>query len=419
MSKEKKKTMVPKLRFPEFLDAGEWEEKPLGKVATFLKGKGISKSDIISNGLLPCIRYGELYTYYNETIDAVKSYTNLLKDDLVLSQANDVIIPASGETKEDIATASCVTKSGIALGGDLNIIRTKTNGVFLSYYLNNAKKKEIAQLAQGISVVHLYPGQLQKLKINVPEEPEQQKIASFLTSLDDLITAQSEKMKSLQAHKKGLMQELFPAEGETVPRVRFVEFRDEGKWGIRQLNEFITERSQFPTEKVPLYSLTIENGITPKTERYERSFLVRDEEEAYKLVFPGDFAYNPMNLRFGAIARHAKDNNVALSKYYNIFYCDDSVDARFCELYFTSYGMITHYNNVATGSLIEKRRVHFSDFLKFKIHFPKLPEQQKIALCLSSLDDLITAQSQKLEALKAQKKGLMQQLFPNPNEMEA
>lgn len=199
---------VPRLRFAEF--EGEWEESTFGQVATFLKGKGISKSDIVPNGSLPCIRYGELYTHYGETISKVISNTNLLKDDLVLSQANDVIIPASGETKEDIATASCVTKSGIALGGDLNIIRTKINGVFLSYYLNNAKKQEIARLAQGISVVHLYPGQLQQLRITIPKEKEQQKIAATLTTLDDLIAAQSEKLEALKAHKRGLMQGMFP-----------------------------------------------------------------------------------------------------------------------------------------------------------------------------------------------------------------
>ncbi|MDF1582987.1 MAG: restriction endonuclease subunit S [Methyloprofundus sp.] len=201
----------PKLRFPEFRGAGEWEEKQLERFATFAKGKGISKSDISLNGVLPCIRYGELYTHYNETIDTVISYTNVSSDELVLSKANDVIIPASGETQEDIATASCVLKSGIALGGDLNIIRTKMNGVFLSYYLNNAKNKDIAQLAQGISVVHLYSSQLKKLNINIPELPEQKKIADCLSSVDVLITAQTQKLDALKAHKKGLMQQLFPA----------------------------------------------------------------------------------------------------------------------------------------------------------------------------------------------------------------
>jgi len=114
------------------------------------------------------------------------------------------------KTQIDIATASCVLEKGIALGGDLNIIRTKINCVFLSYYLNNAKKMEIAQMAQGISVVHLYPSQLKTLVINIPNPKEQQKIASCLSSFDELITAQSEKIEQLQLHKKGLMQGLFP-----------------------------------------------------------------------------------------------------------------------------------------------------------------------------------------------------------------
>ncbi len=154
---------VPKFRFHEFKKDGVWIEKSLDEVATILKGKGISKADIVENGNLPCIRYGELYTHYNETISTVKSYTNSDADDLVLSKANDVIIPGSGETQIDIATASCVLESGIALGGDLNIIRSKINGVFLSYYLNNAKKHDIAQIAQGIAVVHLYPSVMSRM----------------------------------------------------------------------------------------------------------------------------------------------------------------------------------------------------------------------------------------------------------------
>lgn len=201
---------VPKFRFPEFEKDGEWVEKKLGKVGEFLKGKGISRADVVEGGNLPCIRYGELYTHYNERIKFVKSFTNSNPDDLVLSKANDVIIPASGETQIDIATASCVLENGIALGGDLNIIRSEINGVFLAYYLNNAKKQEIAQMAQGISVIHLYPTQLKTLVIQIPKSHEQQKIASTLSSLDELITAQTEKIEELKEHKKGLMQGLFP-----------------------------------------------------------------------------------------------------------------------------------------------------------------------------------------------------------------
>jgi len=205
---------VPNYRFPEFENDGEWAEKKLEDVASFSKGKGISKSDIAENGRVPCIRYGELYTHYNETISFVHSYTNLEPNDLVLSEANDVIIPASGETQIDIATASCVLEEGIALGGDLNIIKTNINGVFLSYYLNNAKKMDIARIAQGISVVHLYANQLKILVLNIPKPKEQQKIASCLSALDELIIARAERIEQLQQHKKGLMQGLFPNTGE-------------------------------------------------------------------------------------------------------------------------------------------------------------------------------------------------------------
>jgi type I restriction enzyme S subunit len=200
----------PKYRFPEFRKDGIWAEKSLDEAATILKGKGISKADIVEDGDLPCIRYGELYTHYNETISTVKSYTNSNPEGLVLSKANDVIIPSSGETQIDIATASCVLESGIALGGDLNIIRSKINGVFLSYYLNNAKRHDIAQMAQGIAVVHLYPNQLKTLQLQIPSPKEQVKIAFCLSSLDEIIAAQTESIEQLKKHKKGLMQGLFP-----------------------------------------------------------------------------------------------------------------------------------------------------------------------------------------------------------------
>lgn len=200
----------PKHRFPEFTDHGEWTTKTLDKIAEFSKGKGISKADITENGVLPCIRYGELYTHYKETIYEVISYTDVPQDELILSQANDVIIPSSGETHEDIATSSCVMLDGIALGGDLNIIRSKINGVFLSYYLNNVKKREIAQMAQGISVVHLYSNQLRNLEITFPSIDEQEKIAALFSGLDEVINEQNKKIDQLRLHKKGLMQSLFP-----------------------------------------------------------------------------------------------------------------------------------------------------------------------------------------------------------------
>jgi len=165
-------------------DFGDWDEKPLGKIGKFTKGKGISKDDVSESGKLECIRYGELYTHYGETIDEVISRTDTPASELVLSEPNDVIIPSSGETNLDIAKASCVLRNGIALGGDLNIIRTKINGVFLSYYLNNRRRLDIARLAQGSSVVHLYPKHLARISVDVPAIDEQNRIGDFLSAID-------------------------------------------------------------------------------------------------------------------------------------------------------------------------------------------------------------------------------------------
>jgi len=187
----------------------EWEEKKLGEVAKFSKGKGIFKSDISESGELKCIRYGQLYTEYGEVIDQVVSRTECKPSTLILSEANDVIIPSSGETQIDIARAACVLKSGIALGGDLNIIRSPLNGVFLSFYLNNRRKHQIAKMAQGISVVHLYNSQLVHLEIEIPCDEEQGKIVSFLRSLNEITEKLTFQINQTQTWKKGLLQQMF------------------------------------------------------------------------------------------------------------------------------------------------------------------------------------------------------------------
>lgn len=226
---------VPELRFPEF--EGEWKTETLGAVASFSKGKGISKADISENGATECIRYGELYTEYSEVITEVVSQTDIDEAELILSKKNDVIIPASGETQIDIATASCITKSGVALGGDLNIIKSAIDGIFLSYYLNNAQKTNIARLSQGISVIHLYASQLKSLNIHIPEPDEQTRIANFLTAVDKRINLLQKKKAELEQYKKGVMQKIFSQE---------LRFKDENgndfsDWEEKQLKKLLIE----------------------------------------------------------------------------------------------------------------------------------------------------------------------------------
>lgn len=187
----------------------DWQEKRLGEVVTFHKGKGIAKSDIASDGATPCIRYGEIYTHYGETIQSILSRTNVPTGELMLSQMNDVIIPASGEVALDMARACCVMLDGVVLGGDINILRSRMNGVFLAYLLTHAKRLGIAKIAQGNSVVHLYAAQLKELKISVPHPDEQQKIANALSAMDAKIQAVADQISKLQTFKKGLLQQMF------------------------------------------------------------------------------------------------------------------------------------------------------------------------------------------------------------------
>lgn len=164
-------------------------------------------------------------------------------------------------------------------------------------------------------------------------------------------------------------------------------------------------------EKYPLYSLTLEDGITAKTERYERSHLVK-KEEAYKVVQPNDYAYNPMNIRFGAVARHKGSFPVAVSGYYDIFTTVHPEDLLFMDNFLTCNAMITYYNKVSTGSLIEKQRVHFSQFLDFSLPLPPLAERKKIAEILAVQDRIIALYGQKIEQLRLLKKYCLQKMFP-------
>jgi type I restriction enzyme S subunit len=416
MSKSNK--IIPELRFPEFRDSDNWDEAELGAVATLLKGKGISKSDVAKDGNLPCIRYGELYTYYNETIDHILSYTNLSPDKLILSEPNDVIIPSSGETEEDISKASCVLRSGIALGGDLNIIRSSLDGPFLSYYLNHIKKNDIAQLAQGIAVVHLYSSQLKKLRVHFPKLEEQEKIGSCLSSLDEMIAAHGQRLKLLKDHKKGLLQKLFPQEGEKVPKYRFPEFRCNVEWNISSLGDVVNfssggtpskERPEYWNGTIPwisaasMHTYNIDKSESNITKLAVSHGAQVATEGTLLILVRGSMLHNriPMGIALREVAFNQDVKALTLVKKMNI---------RF--LLYELMALESQILNAVTATGIGAGKLDTNDLKKFTVRFPSADEQQKIAACLSSLDELIVAQVEKIEQLKLHKKGLMQGLFP-------
>mgnify|MGYP003485825509 CR=1 FL=1 len=212
-----KKALMQKLlsgevRFDGFSD--KWEEVRIDKLFDFKKGQELSKEKLEKNGIFECILYGELYTTYSEVISEIKSKTNIKEG--IKSKIDDILIPASTTTSAiDLAIASTIQKDNVLIGGDINILRKKTNninGEFISKYLTHIKKMEIAKYAQGITIIHLYSKDFKHLKIQLPSLPEQQKIAEVLSLADDEINLLKNELEELKLQKKALMQKLLTGE---------------------------------------------------------------------------------------------------------------------------------------------------------------------------------------------------------------
>ena len=201
-------SQFPEIRFKGFTDA--WEQRKLGDIATFSKGNGYSKSDLALSGN-PIILYGRLYTNYETTISNVDTFVEL-KDKSVLSQGGEVIVPASGETAEDISRASVVKNQGIIIGGDLNVIKANhlLDPTFLALTISNGgQQKELSKRAQGKSVVHLHNSDLQEVNLIFPLLNEQKEISTLFEKMDNIITLHQRKLDKLQEVKKGLLQKMF------------------------------------------------------------------------------------------------------------------------------------------------------------------------------------------------------------------
>lgn len=199
---------VPEIRFVGFTD--DWEQRKLGDIAEFSKGSGYSKGDLIESGT-PIILYGRLYTKYETSISEVDTYVEA-KDGSVYSKGGEVIVPASGETAEDIARAATVDKSGVILGGDLNVVSPNEdiNSAFLAISISHGNsQRELAKKAQGKSIVHIHNEEIKNLVVPFPTKAEQNKIVEYFSSLDNLITLHQRKYEELQKIKKFMLQNMF------------------------------------------------------------------------------------------------------------------------------------------------------------------------------------------------------------------
>lgn len=422
MNKDKK--LIPELRFPEFKSDGEWEEIKLKQSATFYRGLTYGQEDIADNGLL-VLRSGNIQ---NDTLVLIKDLVHVQKDcpdDLKLMNG-DVVICMSNGSKSLVgknAEYRGEYSGNITVGAFCSIMRPKNR--FTKYLLqSDSYQTFIALSIGGGNINNLKNSDLEEFECAVPKKNlEQQKIASCLSSLDEVITAHSQKLELLKDHKKGLMQNLFPQEGEKVPKYRFKEFEKGGEWELKPFSKYIKLYRGSSPRPIIEYQTQGEDGvnwikigdtgsvtdfvirsvsekITPKGA--EKSRAVKKGE----LILANSMSYGSTYLL--DIEGCIYDGWFVLREYDEVF------EKQFLLQLLNSEYMQNQYKKLAAGGIVQ----NISSEIVYSTLLPKTskPEQQKIASCLSSLDALIVAQAEKIEQLNLHKKGLMQGLFPKIND---
>ena len=373
--KGSKNLNVPHLRFPEF--SGEWKEEQLDSIATLSKGIGISKEQLSEDGE-PCILYGELYTKYkSEIIKHVESKTDIDSSKLKRSKANDVIIPCSGETAVDIATARCVPFDNILLGGDLNVISLhKYDGAFMSYQLNGKRKYDIARVAQGVSVVHLYGEHLKAIKTYNPSLPEQQKIAELLSLIDERIATQNKIIKKYESLIKGIARRVA---GMGKPNVRIAEC-------LECTSSTLQESEVSEVGTYPVYGA---NGIVGYLDSYNTS------DEAIYIVKDGSGVGSVAYVK-GRCSATGTLNILTAQKDYSLQF-----------LYYLL--KVFNYDPYKTGMAIP--HIYFKDYGKTKIFCPSYNVQLLYARMLVAIDTKLLTEEKYLYRLNCQKQYLLRQMF--------
>ena len=409
MSEEKPN--VPKLRFPGFADP--WEQRKALHLASYSKGKGYSKDDLTESGT-PVILYGRLYTKYESVIEEVDTFVDASNDG-IYSHGDEVIVPASGETAEDIARASAVAQPGVLLGGDLNILRPNKSitSLFMALSLSNGTaQKELSKRAQGKSVVHVHNSDIQDVTISYPTIDEQTQIGAFFRSLDSLITLHQRKLDHLKEMKKGLLQKMFPKNGESIPELRFPGFAD--PWEQRKLGE-IAEivGGGTPNTSVEEYWVGDIDWYTPAElgdRRYVDSSLRKITQAGYD---NSSARMLPANRTILFTSRAGIGNTAILcssactNQGFQSLVVGDSADVDF--IYSLSDDIKRKAEIKASGSTFLE--ISGKRLTEIEVLAPALVEQVQIGSFFRQLDSLIALHQRKLDHLKQMKKGLLQQMF--------
>ena len=356
----------------------------------------------------PIILYGRLYTKYQFAISEVDTFT-VPRNGAVYSQGNEVIVPASGETAEDIARASAVEKSGVLLGGDLNILRPFDfiNPLFLALAISNGEpQKELAKKAQGKSVVHIHNTDIQEVTIAYPSKTEQDRIVSVFRQLDNLITLHQRKLDKLHKVKRSLLERMFPRNGANVPEIRFSGFTD--AWEQCKLGELalFNPKDELPQtfEYVDLESVVGTEMLSHRTEAK-----LSAPSRAQRLAHTGDLFYQTVRpYQKNNYLFEKPDNNYVFSTGYAQM--RPYVDGYFLLSLVQSDRFVKVVLDNCTGTSYPA--INANDLAEIEVTAPSDEnEAQKIGTIFRNIDHLITLHQRKLDKLRQIKRSMLEKMF--------
>jgi len=420
MSKNKK--LIPELRFPEFRNEDEWEEKELGKLAK--KTSERNKSELVKN------------VFTNSAIDGIIDQRDYFDKDIAdKNNLENYFIVEEGDYVynpriSNIAPVGPISKNKTNKKGAMSPLYTvfrfydKKNDFYEHYFKSlhwyNAIRKA-SNTGARFDRMSITDSAFMEIPVLFPKPAEQQKIASCLSSLDEVIEAHSQKLELLKDHKKGLMQNLFPQEEEKVPKLRFKEFENDGEWveiKLGKISKRILSKNK-DGKTTSVFTNSAINGIVDQRDYFEKDIANKGSLENYYLVKDGDYVYNPrisIHAPVGPLSKNRLGKTGVMSPLYTVFRFNEKSND-FYEYYFQTphwHKAIKSASN--TGARFDRMSITASSFMEISVLQTSIEEQQKISSCLSALDELITAQAEKIEQLKQHKKGLMQSLFPKMND---
>ena len=413
VTQKARRSLVPALRFPEFRDAGEWEGKKLSSIVNLISGLHLSPEEYREVGDVP------YFTGPSDFTNRTQEVSKWTGESTSIANENDTLITVKGSGVGEIWYLSL---PAVAMGRQLMAVRTINGSSRFIFQFLLTKRTRFEDLASGNLIPGLSRGDILGLEARFPSFLEQQKIADCLSSIDDLITLEARKIEALKAYKKGLMQQLFPAEGETIPKLRFPEFQDAGEWISAKLSDlFMVQSGGTPSRTNPKYwggsipwvstSLVDSNNIASVNEYITQLGL---DESAAK-IFPKGTILMAM---YGQGKTRGKAAILGIDAATNQA-CAALLPKNAIDTKFIFQNIVSRYEEIRKISNSGGQENLSAGLIgNIPICYPENKrEQQKIADCLSSIDDLISLQARKLEALNAHKKGLMQQLFPVSNEV--